>query len=75
VISGDYRELEHQRYGPRSIAALRLGDFPRVRQLLKASQTTLILDEACGARTKTVRVAPTRLMAMGLRAALRWDAN
>ena len=44
------------------MAALRFGDFPPVRQLLKARQTTLILDEEYGERTKTIRVAPTSLM-------------
>jgi hypothetical protein len=39
VISGYYPGLEHKRarHGPRSMAALQLGDFPRVPQLLKGA--------------------------------------
>jgi hypothetical protein len=55
------------------MAALRLNDFPRARQLLKARRTTLILDEECW-RARKRRVGEAH-DAEPVRAALRWDAN
>jgi hypothetical protein len=42
----DYRELERQRHRHGPGPAVRLGDFPRARQLLKARLTTVVLGEA-----------------------------
>ena len=58
------------------MAALQLGDLPRVRQLLKARLTTRIWDaatwEAYESRSRRVDEAHD---AAAVRAALRWDVN
>ncbi len=58
------------------MAALRIGDFPRVRQLLKARLTTRIWDEASWrAYESRSRFIDETHDAAAVRAALRWDAN
>src|SRR6266545_5232146 len=58
------------------MAALQLGDLPRVRELLKARLSTRIWDaatrQACESRSRRVDEAHD---AVAVRAALRWDTN
>lgn len=58
------------------MAALQLGDLPRVRQLLKARLTTRVRDEATwqAYESRSRRVDKVQDSA-GVRAALRWDVN
>jgi hypothetical protein len=58
------------------MAALQLGDLPRVRQLLKARLTTRIWDNASWhAYESRSRRADKAHDAAAVRAALRWDMN
>jgi len=58
------------------MAALQLGDFPRVRQLLKARLSTRIWDAASWQAYEAARVVSDgALDAATVRAALRWELN
>ena len=58
------------------MAAVQLGDFPRVRQLLKARLATRIWDEGSWrAYESRSRRADEAHDAAAVRAALRWAAN
>jgi hypothetical protein len=58
------------------LVALRLGELPRLRQLLKARLTTLILDEASWrAYENGSRCADEAHDAEAVRAALRCDTS
>jgi hypothetical protein len=57
------------------MAAVRLGEFPHVRQLLKARLTTLILGEASWRDENGSRRADEARDSETERAALRWDAS